>query len=48
MISSSLDDVDRLSLIDDFDPKFFQNNISGHDTDIETSDYVSLKIYLIN
>lgn len=42
MMSSSFDDVDRLSLIDDFDPKLFKNNLNGQDTDVETSDYVSL------
>jgi len=47
MISSSFDNVDRLSSTDDFDSKLFRNNLNGHDTDIETSDYVSLKIYLI-
>lgn len=40
IISSSFDDVDRFSSIDSFDPKLFQNNLNGHDTDIETSDYV--------
>ncbi|CAI6360394.1 unnamed protein product [Macrosiphum euphorbiae] len=40
IISSSFDDVDRFSSIDSFDPKLFQNNLNGHDADIETSDYV--------
>jgi len=47
IISSSFDDADRFSSIDSFDPKLFQNNLNGHDADIETSDYVSLKIYII-
>ncbi|XP_015379166.1 PREDICTED: putative leucine-rich repeat-containing protein DDB_G0290503 isoform X1 [Diuraphis noxia] len=40
IINSSFDDVDRFSSIDSFDPKLFQNNLNGHDADIETSDYV--------
>ncbi|XP_022168561.1 golgin subfamily A member 4-like [Myzus persicae] len=40
IISSSFEDVDRFSSIDSFDPKLFQNNLNGHDADIETSDYV--------
>lgn len=39
--------MDRLSSIDLFDPKLLQNNLNGHDTDIETSDYVLIP-FIIN
>lgn len=48
IISSSFDDIDRLSSLDSFDPKLFRNNLNGHDTDIETSDYVCFSVTSIN
>lgn len=47
MINSSFDDVDRLSSIESFDPKLFRQNTNGHDPEIETSDYVCLRNYLL-
>lgn len=39
--------MDRLSSLDSFDPKLLRNNLNGHDTDIETSDYVFIQ-FIIN
>lgn len=46
MINSD-DDADRLSSIESFDAKLFRQNTNGHDTDIETSDYVCSRISLL-
>lgn len=48
MINSSFDDADRLSSIESLDAKLLRQNTNGHDADIETSDYVYSRIYLLS